>query len=310
MKRIRILPTCSMFGPCFLNIEYSNKKYFPMQNYNQIMEYFFPETLNHSRVNMHDPADICLTSIALPADYVLRKNECNVMICIENLENSKHINFYAQYKHFNNYNNEQIRIYIYSHIHKLVKTERYLAVPAIYCRINYFKQKYDFYKNHPSLNCEFKNKNFCLLINQSGLNPNINIFKNEMEKYGTIDDIRMYSHQIKNKSCYNSIELLEVLNKYKFIICFENSYSDGYITEKIFNCFFAKTIPLYSGSPIVERFFDEKAFINIDQCFENKMPLIERLCHDEELYTRYINHNKISEDYDDENYKEEMMNYL
>jgi hypothetical protein len=232
------------------------------------------------------------------------------MICIENVKNPM-FKFYTHYNKYGEYGNDKIKIYIYSHIDKLVKTEKYLAIPAIYCRINYFNMKYDFYKNHVSLNFPFNSKRFCLTINQSKINPNIIEFKNLLSKIGSIDDIKMYAPLINKKSCYNSIELLQIFNKYKFIICFENSYLDGYITEKIFNCFFAKTIPIYSGSKIVTRFLDENSFLNLDDknCNET-ISLINRINSDEELYNKYVNHNKINESYDDENYKEEFMNYL
>ena len=41
----------------------------------------------------------------------------------------------------------------------------------------------------------------------------------------------------------------EVLEKYKFAICYENARDiDGYITEKIFDCFFAGCVPIYWGA--------------------------------------------------------------
>jgi hypothetical protein len=49
----------------------------------------------------------------------------------------------------------------------------------------------------------------------------------------------------------SSLDKLRVLNKYKFNLCFENCYHElwswDYITEKITDCFRAKTIPVYWG---------------------------------------------------------------
>ena len=39
----------------------------------------------------------------------------------------------------------------------------------------------------------------------------------------------------------------EVLGKYTFALCFENQILKGWITEKIFDCFFAGTIPILRG---------------------------------------------------------------
>lgn len=117
-------------------------------------------------------------------------------------------------------------------------------------------------------------------------------------------------NKIKNKSCYNSIELLRVFNKYKFIICFENSYNDGYISEKIFNCFFAKTLPIYSGSSIIERFFNEKSFINLKGDINNCIKKIKLLNSSKKLYELYINSNKINVNYNNENFDNELLTYL
>ncbi len=55
------------------------------------------------------------------------------------------------------------------------------------------------------------------------------------------------------KRCYRD-ELpvglkLSKLAEYKFAICFENTSFPGYVSEKIFDCLLAGTIPLYLGAP-------------------------------------------------------------
>ena len=54
----------------------------------------------------------------------------------------------------------------------------------------------------------------------------------------------------------------ETLSKYKFSICFENSITTGYITEKIFDCFYAGTIPIYYGDPNVKESIDPDSYID------------------------------------------------
>lgn len=55
---------------------------------------------------------------------------------------------------------------------------------------------------------------------------------------------------------------LMFLNQYRFNICFENGSYPGYVTEKLFNAFQVKTMPIYWGSATVNRDFNPKAFIN------------------------------------------------
>jgi len=42
---------------------------------------------------------------------------------------------------------------------------------------------------------------------------------------------------------------LKTLTGYKFTLCFENTIFPGYITEKLFDCLLAGTIPIYLGAP-------------------------------------------------------------
>ncbi|BBB25219.1 conserved hypothetical protein [Amphritea japonica ATCC BAA-1530] len=53
------------------------------------------------------------------------------------------------------------------------------------------------------------------------------------------------------------------LSGYKFAICYENAQMiPGYITEKIFDCFFAGCVPVYWGAPNVTDHIPEGCFID------------------------------------------------
>ncbi len=55
----------------------------------------------------------------------------------------------------------------------------------------------------------------------------------------------------------------EVLEKYKFAICYENARDiSGYITEKIFDCFFAGCVPVYWGADNVSEHIPATCFID------------------------------------------------
>lgn len=55
----------------------------------------------------------------------------------------------------------------------------------------------------------------------------------------------------------------DVLSRYTFAICFENMVLERWITEKIFDCFFAGTIPIYLGAPDIARWIPEACFIDM-----------------------------------------------
>ena len=55
----------------------------------------------------------------------------------------------------------------------------------------------------------------------------------------------------------------ETFSKYKFAICYENAQMiPGYITEKIFDCFFAGCVPIYWGAPNVTDHIPRNCFID------------------------------------------------
>lgn len=60
-------------------------------------------------------------------------------------------------------------------------------------------------------------------------------------------------------------EKLQTLARYRFCLCFENSRFDGYVSEKIFDCLFAGTIPIYLGAPDIERYVPRETFIDMRQ---------------------------------------------
>ena len=54
-----------------------------------------------------------------------------------------------------------------------------------------------------------------------------------------------------------------ILEQYKFSICYENvSDIPGYITEKIFDCFFAGCVPIYLGASNITDYIPENTFID------------------------------------------------
>ena len=48
-------------------------------------------------------------------------------------------------------------------------------------------------------------------------------------------------------------------------MCLENSSFSGYISEKIFDCFFAGTVPLYLGAPDIQDYVPANTFIDLRQ---------------------------------------------
>lgn len=72
---------------------------------------------------------------------------------------------------------------------------------------------------------------------------------------------------------------------YKFAIAMENYIDDYWFTEKIFNCFSTKTVPIYYGARKISKFFNADGIIEVDDW--HKIPeIVENLNVDEEYEKR------------------------
>ncbi len=69
------------------------------------------------------------------------------------------------------------------------------------------------------------------------------------------DIIHSYKGEVEDKT--------KKLSEYKFVFCLENSMFKGYITEKIFDCFWAKSVPIYLGAPDITKYIPENTFIDL-----------------------------------------------
>jgi hypothetical protein len=86
---------------------------------------------------------------------------------------------------------------------------------------------------------------------------------------------------------------INILRKYKFSIVFENADNlKGYITEKIFHCFFALTVPIYYGATNISVHIPKECFINMRN-FKNYNDLYKYIKNlDTRSYKKYISNIK------------------
>ena len=84
-------------------------------------------------------------------------------------------------------------------------------------------------------------------------------------------------------------EKLDILSQYKFAISYDSyTNQNGYISEKIFDCFLAKTIPIYLGADNVGKYIPKNCFIH-KKDFKNYKDLYQYLINmDEKTYNQYI----------------------
>lgn len=89
-----------------------------------------------------------------------------------------------------------------------------------------------------------------------------------------------YMGAIKNK--------LEILSQYKFCICYENCILNGWVSEKIFECFYARCIPVYLGAPNITDFIPADTFIDKREfgSYDHLYDFINNMS--EEKYNEYV----------------------
>lgn len=283
----------------------STAHYFSVQSTDKFIKMFFPDNLNC----VMDDSDF---------KYILHgpkyndtnglKDKIHILVCIENCPAHR---YYTHYNNYGNYGNNNISIYFYNHIDKIVETKSYIAIPVIYTEINYFRNYYDSIK--PSTTVPFEKKKFCVILSQNKMRgAEKDRIYSFLSKFGECDFLSKYKWQIWKKSCYHSIELLNVIQNYKFAFVCENSLANGYITEKIFNCFFSRCVPIYNGSPKIESYIDKSSFINVNNLnalAEHTDEIVE-LNTNEESFQKKINAPKINESYSDEEYAVKLKNFI
>jgi hypothetical protein len=281
--------------------------YYSFQSLERFINYLFPANIE---VNVTDSADVIVHGIFWQNEdnVQLPLKKVNIMLCIENCSGHP-IGFYPHYTKFREYGDPNVNIYFYNHIDRCVFSEKYMAIPVIYTQIDYYRR----FSNRigPTEMTPFAEKKFCLLVPSDIRRiPNKNYIRNALRSLGECDNLYDYKYMIENKSCYHSNELLNLFQRYKFVFVCENSTNNGYITEKIFNCYFAQTIPVYNGSQNVDYYFNTESFINLNEEADRSMyARIERLRDNEDLYTAAIRQNKIN-DFDDEDYRTKLEAFI
>jgi len=89
-----------------------------------------------------------------------------------------------------------------------------------------------------------------------------------------------------------SANKLETLSQYRYALCFENDahplWSRGYVTEKIFDCFYAFSVPVYLGASDIECHIPKDCFIDYRD-FDSLKDLDQFLCAmSDETYAGYL----------------------
>ena len=120
-------------------------------------------------------------------------------------------------------------------------------------------------------------------------------FINKLRKYKNVD--------IGGKCGNNNISAvknkIEFLSEYKFSIAMENSFGDGYISEKLVHSFLAGTIPIYYGDYLIDEFINPKTYILIKgiKDIDKKIEYIKKIDRNDTLYMSIMRQKPIIDNY-------------
>lgn len=78
-------------------------------------------------------------------------------------------------------------------------------------------------------------------------------------------------------------KFIQWVSQYKFMICFENSFADGYFTEKPFTPYLANTVPIYLSHKSSLNYLEEKSMIFCDDMAKS-IERIKEIDQNDELY--------------------------
>ncbi len=109
-------------------------------------------------------------------------------------------------------------------------------------------------------------KRLCAAFVSSGQNSSRRQeYLEELANYIPIDS---YGKFMKNRRLFwdrGRATRIKTLSHYRFSLAFENSISQDYVTEKLFEPFLAGSIPVYLGAPNVEEYAPgDNAYINVN----------------------------------------------
>ena len=186
-------------------------------------------------------------------------------------------------------------------IHYINKGDRYFRKPTEVHQLTAIHSVYNVTKVK---GIDIKTKKFCAWVVSNGGGTVRNKFFDKLSEYKTVDSGGSYKNNVGGAVS----DKLGFLKNYKFSICFENSKTQGYISEKLSDAFEAGTIPIYYGDDTVLEILNNRSYIHVkdENDFEEKIELIKKIDQNDTLYEEMIREKIVI---DDSRYPREVQKY-
>lgn len=173
---------------------------------------------------------------------------------------------------------------------KITKASNYHRLPNYFITYKEDLTQNDRKKRNKE-NCKTDKKYFaCFLVSNAG-GAGLDgaeargIIFNKLSEYKRVESGGRYLNNIGGKSI-SSFQTQEWLSNCKFVISYENQSSDGYITEKVFQAYFAGAVPIYYGDKTAVTDINKKAIIYAQDFKDNDAIIdnVKQLDNNDDLY--------------------------
>ena len=186
-------------------------------------------------------------------------------------------------------------------IHYIVNGDRYFRKPTETHQLTAIQTVYNATQVN---NIDISSKKFCAWVVSNGGGSVRNAFFDRLSQYKRVDSGGRFRNNVGGAVGNKK----EFLSHYKFSICFENSKTQGYISEKLVDAFEAGTIPIYYGDDTVAELLNSRSYIHVrdEKDFDEKIELIKKIDNNVTLYQEIIREKIVI---DDTRYAKEVQKY-
>ena len=186
-------------------------------------------------------------------------------------------------------------------IHYIENGDRYFRKPTETHQLTAIQTVYNVTQVN---NIDISSKKFCAWVVSNGGGSVRNAFFDRLSQYKKVDSGGRFRNNVGGAVGNKK----EFLSHYKFSICFENSKTQGYISEKLVDAFEAGTIPIYYGDDTVAELLNNRSYIHVrdEKDFDEKIELIKKIDNNDTLYQEIIREKIVI---DDTRYAKEVQKY-
>ena len=142
-------------------------EYFEMPE-EYFIKFLLPNKYDYEIVDFSSNADICFVSVQHEDNNLLKSNEINIFMSVENMIPPERTQYKFRNK-FGHYDNKRIDTFIHNDVsqNSVTSESSVSVIPTVYFRINYFLNNP---VELPSI--PFSSKHLCLFVSRNRLNEN------------------------------------------------------------------------------------------------------------------------------------------